>query len=28
IDKRLTKTHAHFRKEAKTWRDFAAQAVG
>lgn len=28
IDKRLSKTHAHFRKEAKTWRDFAAQAVG
>jgi len=28
IDKRLSKTHAHFRKEAKTWRDFAAAAVG
>lgn len=28
IDKRLSKTHSHFRKEAKTWRDFAAQAVG
>lgn len=27
IDKRLAKTHAHFRKEAKSWRDFAAQAV-
>jgi hypothetical protein len=27
IDKRLSKTHAHFRKEAKTWRDFAARAV-
>ncbi|WP_454761503.1 tetratricopeptide repeat protein [Caulobacter segnis] len=28
IDKRLSKTHSHFRKEAKGWRDFAAQAVG
>lgn len=28
IDKRLSKTHAHFRKEAKRWRDFAAGAVG
>jgi hypothetical protein len=28
IDKRFSKTHAHFRKEAKGWRDFAAQAVG
>ena len=28
IDKRLAKTHSHFRKEAKSWRDFAAQAVG
>jgi hypothetical protein len=28
IDKRLSKTHAHFRKEAKGWRDFAAAAVG
>lgn len=28
IDKRLSKTHSHFRKEAKTWRDFAAQSVG
>jgi hypothetical protein len=28
IDKRLSKTHSHFRKEAKSWRDFAAQAVG
>jgi len=27
IDKRLSKTHAHFRKEAKGWRDFAAQAI-
>lgn len=27
IDKRLSKTHAHFRKEAKGWRDLAAQAV-
>lgn len=27
IDKRLSKTHAHFRKEAKTWRDFAAAAL-
>lgn len=27
IDKRLAKTHAHFRKEAKGWRDFAAGAV-
>ena len=28
IDKRLAKTHSHFRKEAKRWRDFAAAAVG
>lgn len=28
IDKRLSKTHSHFRKEAKGWRDLAAQAVG
>jgi hypothetical protein len=28
IDKRLSKTHAHFRKEAKSWRDFAAAGVG
>jgi hypothetical protein len=28
IDKRLSKTHAHFRKEARRWRDFAAQALG
>jgi len=27
IDKRLSKTHSHFRKEAKTWRDFAAAAA-
>lgn len=27
IDKRLSKTHAHFRKEAKSWRDFAAAGV-
>jgi hypothetical protein len=27
IDKRLDKTHAHFRKEAKAWRDFAAAAL-
>jgi hypothetical protein len=27
IDKRLSKTHAHFRKEAKGWRDFAAAAI-
>lgn len=27
IDKRLSKTHAHFRKEAKGWRDFAAAAA-
>ncbi|PIB93958.1 tetratricopeptide repeat protein [Caulobacter sp. FWC2] len=27
IDKRLSKTHAHFRKEAKSWRDFAAAAI-
>jgi hypothetical protein len=28
IDKRLAKTHAHFRKEARAWRDLAASAVG
>lgn len=28
MDKRLAKTHSHFRKEAKRWRDFAAAAVG
>lgn len=28
IDKRLSKTHSHFRKEAKGWRDLAASAVG
>lgn len=28
IDKRLAKTHAHFRKEARAWRDLAAAAVG
>ncbi|CAN5306174.1 tetratricopeptide repeat protein [soil metagenome] len=28
IDKRLAKTHAHFRKEARAWRDLAAGAVG
>lgn len=28
IDKRLSKTHAHFRKEARRWRDVAAQAIG
>jgi hypothetical protein len=28
IDKRLGKTHSHFRKEARTWRDLAAGAVG
>ena len=28
IDRRLAKTHAHFRKEARGWRDLAAQAVG
>lgn len=27
IDRRLSKTHAHFRREAKAWRDFAAAAV-
>ncbi len=27
IDKRLSKTHSHFRKEAKRWRDFAASAI-
>lgn len=28
IDKRLAKTHSHFRKEARDWRDLAASAVG
>jgi hypothetical protein len=28
IDKRLAKTHSHFRKEARSWRDLAAGAVG
>jgi hypothetical protein len=28
IDKRLAKTHAHFRKEARGWRDLAAGSVG
>ncbi|MGR4866682.1 tetratricopeptide repeat protein [Caulobacter sp. LARHSG274] len=28
IDKRLAKTHAHFRKEARGWRDLAAGALG
>ena len=28
IDKRLAKTHAHFRREARGWRDLAAGAVG
>lgn len=28
IDRRLAKTHAHFRKEARGWRDLAAGAVG
>jgi hypothetical protein len=28
IEKRLAKTHAHFRKEARGWRDLAAAAVG
>jgi len=28
IDKRLAKTHSHFRKEARGWRDLAANAVG
>jgi hypothetical protein len=28
IDKRLAKTHAHFRKEARGWRELAAGAVG
>ncbi|CAN5410294.1 tetratricopeptide repeat protein [soil metagenome] len=27
INKRLAKTHAHFRKEARAWRDLAAAAV-
>jgi hypothetical protein len=27
LTKRLAKTSAHFRKEARTWRDFAAAAV-
>lgn len=27
IDKRLARTHSHFRKESKSWRDLAAQAV-
>ncbi|MFZ5668687.1 MAG: tetratricopeptide repeat protein [Pseudomonadota bacterium] len=28
IDKRAARTTAHFRKEARAWRDFAAQALG
>ena len=28
INKRLAKTHSHFRKEARGWRDLAAGAVG
>lgn len=28
IDKRLAKTHSHFRKEARGWRDLAAGAMG
>jgi hypothetical protein len=28
INKRLAKTHSHFRKEARAWRDLAAAAVG
>jgi hypothetical protein len=28
IEKRLAKAHAHFRKEARGWRDLAAAAVG
>ena len=28
IDRRLAKTHAHFRKEARGWRDLAAGAMG
>lgn len=28
IDKRAARTTAHFRKEARGWRDFAAEAVG
>lgn len=28
IDKRLAKTHSHFRREARGWRDLAASAVG
>lgn len=28
IEKRLAKTHSHFRKEARGWRDLAATAVG
>jgi hypothetical protein len=28
IEKRLAKTHSHFRKEARGWRDLAAAAVG
>jgi hypothetical protein len=28
IEKRLAKTHSHFRKEARAWRDLAAGAVG
>jgi hypothetical protein len=28
INKRLAKTHSHFRKEARAWRDLAATAVG
>ena len=27
LDKRLAKTQAHFRREARVWRDFAARAV-
>lgn len=28
IDKRAAKTTSHFRKEARMWRDFAAEALG
>jgi len=28
MDRRIGKTNRHFRKEAKTWRDLAAQALG
>lgn len=28
IDKRAAKATAHFRKEARAWRDFAAEAIG